>query len=72
MMNENFYLLLTGRVMISTGTFFEGSASLVGPILPFLTIDQVCCVTVHVHPELRVDALASQAAYNEHSVITVT
>lgn len=26
----------------------------------------------YVHPELRVDALTSQAAGNEHSLITVT
>lgn len=28
--------------------------------------------SAYVHPELRVDALTSQAAANEHSLITVT
>lgn len=56
--------------MISSSDFSEGL--LVGPIHRFLSIDLVCFVNVNSYPELRVDALTSQATYNEHSVITVT
>lgn len=52
--------------------FTGGSAPLVGLIRCFLNIDWVCCVNVHVYPQLSIDELTSQAAYNKHSVITVT
>lgn len=72
MMNEQFYLLLTVECLISFGTFLRSTAPPVGPILWFLTVDWVCCLNVGVYPVPCTDALDSQAAYNEHSVITVT
>lgn len=72
-MNEEFYLLPAGGFMISSGMFLWAQLCCSNrPPRRFLTVDEVRCLNVHVHPEPRGDALTSQAAYNEHSVITVT